>query len=195
MRTRIIVIGAFLCAAVLPAVLAAALYVRARHVHCIWSADYCVPLNGLVLSGSGLRGSAITFGAEAIALGALAGWHWLTRHKLDWSDAVLWALFLCGLAVASWILSRWALDVYQRLYEIAPAQPSYDAERTRQYHEMLYNAYNDYSSFGIIAIIFAVAFLITCFVKLWRAFRLQELDDEIALHEERLSHEHAETIH
>jgi hypothetical protein len=39
MRTRVIVIGAFRCAALLPAVLAAVLSMQARHVHCIWSAD------------------------------------------------------------------------------------------------------------------------------------------------------------
>jgi hypothetical protein len=79
MRARLIVIGAFLCAAVLPTTLAASLYAQARHVPCVWSADYCVPLNGLILDGSILRGSAIVFGAEAITRGALSGWHWLTE--------------------------------------------------------------------------------------------------------------------
>jgi hypothetical protein len=35
---------------------------------------------------------------------------------------------------------------------------------------MLYNAYNDYSSFAITGVIFAIAFLITCVLKIWNAF-------------------------
>jgi hypothetical protein len=195
MRTRLIVISAFLCAAILPAVLAAALYMQARHVHCIWSADYCVPLNGLIFDGSILRGSTFAFGVEAITFGALAGWRWMAEGKIDWTEAIIWALFLCALVILSWILSSWALDVYQRLYDIAPARPAYDAERARQYKEMLYNASRDYGGFELGLGVLATAFLVTCVIKIWSAFDLQDLDHEIAAHEEHRRHEHPEATH
>lgn len=195
MRTRLIVIGAFLCAAILPAIVSGLLYAQARHTPCLWSADYCVPLNSLIFDGSILRGSVLAFGAEAIAFGTLAGWRWMTEGKIDWSNTIMWALFLCALVVVSWILSLWALDVYQRLYEIAPAQPGYDAARAHQYREMLYNASRDYGGFALVAGAFATAFLVTGVVKIWNAFDLQDLDHEIALHEDHRCHEHREATH
>jgi hypothetical protein len=59
MRTRLIVIGAFLCAAVLPAALAASLYAQARHTPCVWSADNCGLLNNILSAGVVIRGCAV----------------------------------------------------------------------------------------------------------------------------------------
>jgi hypothetical protein len=190
MRTRLMIIGACVCATIFPAIVAAAFYMRARHDPCLWSADYCIPLNGLIVDGGILRGSALALGIEAISFGALAGRRWMTEGKIDWSDTIMWALFLCAAIILSWIFSRWALDVYLRLYEIAPAQPTHDAERARHYRVMLYNASQDYGGCALIAGTLAAAFLVTSVVKLWNAFALQDLDHEIAVHEEHRRHEH-----
>jgi hypothetical protein len=102
----------------------------------------------------------------------------------------MWALFLCAAVILSWIFSRWALDVYQRLYDLAPAGVAHDAERTRQYREMLNNASRDYGGFALVAGTLAAAFLVTSVVKIWNAFDLQDLAHEIAVHEEHRRHEH-----
>jgi hypothetical protein len=128
-----------------------------------------------------------------VAFCALASWRWRARHQIDWSDVIAWALLLRGLAVVCWILSSWALDVYQRLYEIAPAQPADDPERTKRYREMLYNATHDYGGFALGFGVVAATFLVACIVKIWNAFNLQELAAEIAVYEEHLRHDHPDT--
>ena len=71
MRARLIVIGAFLCAAILPAALAASLYTQARHVPCVWSAENCGLLNNVLSAGAVIRGCAVVLLVQGIARLAL----------------------------------------------------------------------------------------------------------------------------
>ena len=71
MRARLIVIGAFLCAVILPAGLAASLYTQARHVPCVWSAENCGLLNNVLSAGAVIRGCAVVLLVQGIARLAL----------------------------------------------------------------------------------------------------------------------------
>jgi hypothetical protein len=55
MRTRLIIIGALLCAAIQPAALAASVHAQARHSRRHCNVDCCVPLNSLIFNGGILR--------------------------------------------------------------------------------------------------------------------------------------------
>jgi hypothetical protein len=103
---RVIAIGAFLCAAVFPAILAAALSMQARHVPCRWTADYRSPLDNLLFEG------AVALIIVGLARGALIYWRWRLHDTLHWPVILVdGATLVLGITVV-WALSRAALDTY-----------------------------------------------------------------------------------
>lgn len=119
MRTRLIVISAFVCVAVLPAALVASLYAQARHVPCVWSAQNCGLLNNLLSAGVVIRGCAVV----VLVQGAVRlAFRFRRAHEhIRWLSLCVDAILLLLFVALDWGLSQAALDAYAHFYSTAPA--------------------------------------------------------------------------
>jgi len=195
MRTRLIVIGAFLCAAIAPAILAASLYAQARHDPCLWSADYCSPLDNLLFGGAVLRACAISLLGQGIALAALIFWQWRLRERIDWAAVLGGVAFFVTVIVIAWGLSQVALDAYSQLYYSVPAGAGHDAKAVLDFHKQLDKTLRSFLGFGVVVLLMTGISAVLCSIKAWRFVDVEELDHEIAVHEEHRRHEHPESTH
>jgi hypothetical protein len=191
MRARLIVISAFLCASILPAALAASLYAQARHVPCVWSAENCGLLNNVLSAGAVFRGCAIVLLAQGIMRLALRFWRRRAHEQIKWSlcvDAILLLLFVA----LTWGLSQAALDAYGYFYNHVPSNAPHDAQIVVDYHKSLDKAMLDSARLAALFVWAAGLEMGICIYRLWKAFEIEELDHEIAVHEEHLRQEHSE---
>jgi hypothetical protein len=195
MRTRLIVIGVFLCAAVLPAALAASAYAQARHDPCLWSADYCSPLDNLLFAGAVFRGCAISLFAQAATLAALIFWQWRSRKDLDWEALCAGIIFFPLLIAIAWGISEAALNAYAQFYYSVPTGAGHDAKVVLDFQTQLGKAMSNFTRLGAVFVFMTGVSAILCGLKIWNFLKSEELDHEIAAHEEHRRHEHPESTH
>jgi uncharacterized membrane protein YidH (DUF202 family) len=192
MRTRLIVIGAFVCAAILLAAFVASLYAQARHDPCAWSAQNCGLLNNLLSAGAVIRGCAVVLLVQGVARLVLKIWRWRAHEPIEWSSLCVCAVLLLLLVTLVWGLSQAALDAYARYYSTVPADTPLDARKVADFHMGLDKAMLSSARLAALFIWAAGLEMGICIYKLWKAFEAEELDHEIALHEEHRRHEHPE---
>jgi hypothetical protein len=195
MRTRLIVIGAFICVAVLPAALAASLYAQARHVPCVWSAQNCGLLNNVLSAGAVIRGCAVVLLVQGAVRLALRFWRWRAHKQIRWLSFCVDAILLLLFVALAWSLSQAALDAYARFYSTVPADIPLDARKVADFTQGLDKAMLDSSRLAVFYIWASGLEMAICVYRLWKAFEIDELDHEIALHEEHRRHEHPEAAH
>jgi hypothetical protein len=193
MRTRLIVIGASVCAAVLPAALIASLYAHARHIPCAWSAQNCGLLNNLLSDGAVIRGCAVVLLVQGVTRLALRVWKWRARGQIKWPSFCVDAVLLLLFVALAWGLSQAALDAYARFYSTVPADIPLDARKVADFNQGLDKAMLDSSYLAALFVWAAGLEAAVCVTRLWNAFEIEELDHEIAIHEEHRRHEHPET--
>jgi hypothetical protein len=194
MRTRVIVIGAFLCATVLPAALAASAYAHARHDPCLWGADYCSPLDNLLFAGAVFRGCAVSLLAQGVALAALVFWQWRSREVIDWSSVLGGATYLLIVVVIAWGLSQAALNAYAQFYYSVPAGAAHDAKAVLDFHTSLGKAMANFTGLGAVFAFMTGTSAILRGLNVWNVLKSEELDHEIARHEEHQRHEHPDAL-
>jgi hypothetical protein len=192
MRTRLIVIGAFVCLVVLLAALVAALYAQARHDPCIWSAQNCGLLNNLLSAGAVMRGCAVVLLIQGVARLALRLWRWRAHEPIRWPSLCADIVLLLLLVALVWGLSQAALDPYTRYYSTVPADAPLDARKVADFRMGLDKAMLDSARLAALFIWAAGLEMGICIYKVWNAFETEELDHEIALHEELRRQEHPE---
>jgi hypothetical protein len=192
MRTRLIVIGAFVCVAVLPAMLAASLYVRARHVPCIWSAQNCGLLNNVLSAGAVIRGCAVVLLVQGGAYLALRLWRWRAHEPIKWLSLCVDAILLLLFVTLAWELSQAALDAYGYFYAHVPADSPLDARKVADFNQGLDKAMLDSARLAVGFVWAAGVDVAICIYSIWKAFDVQDLNHEIAVHEEHRRHEHPE---
>jgi hypothetical protein len=195
MRTRLIVIGAFACLVVLLAVFVASLYVQARHVPCLWSAQNCGLLNNLLSTGAVIRGCAVVLLVQGTVRLALRFWRWRTREQIKWPSLCADVILLLLLVALVWALSQAALDAYAHYYSSVPADAPLDARKVADFNQSLDKVMLDSARLAAGFVCVTGVETAICIYKLWKAFDMQELDHEIAVHEEQRRHEHPDTAH
>ena len=200
MRTRLIVVDVFLCAAVLPAAIAASAYAQARHDPCLWSADYCSPLDNIIFAGAILRACSISLIGQGVALAAFVFWQWrlrerILRERIEWASVLGWAVFFVVAILIAWWLSQVALDAYSQLYYSIPAGAGHDAKDVIDFHKQIDKTLRSFLGFGVVVLLMTGISAILCSIKAWRFVDVEELDHEIAVHEEHQRHEHPEAAH
>ncbi|HEX3270318.1 MAG TPA: hypothetical protein VHR15_06690 [Ktedonobacterales bacterium] len=193
MRTRLIVIGAFVCSAILPAALVASLYAQARHVPCVWSAQNCSLLNNLLSAGAVIRGCAVVLLIQGGAHLALRLWRSRAHEPIKWPSLCVDAILLLLFAALAWGLSQAALDAYGYFYSNVPADNPLDARKVADFNKGLDKAMLDSARLAAGFVWAAGVEVAICIYTLWKAFDEQELNHEIAVHEEHRRHEHPET--
>ncbi len=192
MRTRLIVIGAFLCAAVLPAALIASLYAQARHIPCIWSAGDCGLLNNVLSAGAVLRSCAVILLVQGIMRLALRLWRWRAREQIKWASLCFDVVLLLILVALVWGLSQAASDAYGYFYSHVPADRPLNARKVADFNKGLDKAMLDSARLAA-GFVWATGIEVAiCIDRLWKAFDIQELNHEIAVHEAHQRHEHPE---
>jgi hypothetical protein len=195
MRTRLIVIGLFVGAAILPAILAASLYTQARHDPCLWSDDYCSPLDNALFVGAVLRGCAISLIGQGIAIAALVLWQWRSRESIDWPSVLGGVAFFAVVSLIAWGLSQAALDAYSQLYYSVPAGAAHDAKVALDFRDRLDKALSSFLGFGVVFVLITVTSAVLGGINAWKFVDVEELDHEIAVHEAHRRHEHPEITH
>jgi nitrate reductase gamma subunit len=193
MRTRLIVIGAFVCLVVLLAAFVASLYTQARHIPCVWSAQNCGLLNNVLSAGAVLRGCAIVLLAQGVTRLTLRLWRWRAHEQIKWASTCADMVLLLLLVALVWGLSQAALDAYGYFYGHVPADAPHDAQTVVDFDKSLDKAMLDSARLAALFVWAAGLEMGICIYKLWKAFEIEELDHEIAIHEEHLRHERAET--
>jgi nitrate reductase gamma subunit len=194
MRTRLIVIGAFVCAAIVPAILAAALYTQARHVPCVWSAQNCGLLNNVLSAGAVMRGSAVVLLVQGAARLTLTLWRWRAHEQIKWLSLCVDAILLLLFVAVAWGLSQSALDAYARYYSTVPADIPLDARKLTDFNKGLDKAMFDAARLAALFVWAAGLETAICVCKVWEAFDVEQLDHEIAVHEEHWRHEHPDAL-
>jgi hypothetical protein len=193
MRTRIIVIGAFLCAAVLPAILAVVLYLQERHVPCRWSADYCSPLDNLIFAGAVVRGCAVTLIIVGLTCGALVYWRWRLHGTRHWSVILVAGAISAILVLGSmviWALAQAALDTYAQLFNSVPAGAAKESHEAITFLNQLEGAMHGFIWLGR-ALVIIVGVAVTAYAfRIWHTFDIQERNLERALEYKYLPHKH-----
>jgi hypothetical protein len=195
MRTRLIVIGAFLFAAVLPAALIASLYAQARHIPCVWSAQNCGLLNNVLSAGAVIRGCAVVLLVQGGAHLALRLWRWRAHEQIKWPSLCVDVILLLLFVALAWDLSQAALDAYAHFYANVPADIPLDAHKVADYNKGLDKAMLDSARLAALFVWAAGLDVAICIYQLWKAFDIEELNHEIAVHEEHRRHEHPEAAH
>jgi hypothetical protein len=193
MRTRSLIIGVFLCAAILPAVLAASLYTQARHDPRLWSADDCSPLDNILFAGVILRACSISLVGEGVALAAFVFWQWRLREHIEWAFVLGWAVFFVVATLTAWWLSQMALAAYTQFYDSVPAGAAHDAKAALDLHKQLDKTMGSFLGAGAVFLFMTGTSAVLCGIKAWKFFEVEELDEEIAVHEEQRHHEHPGT--
>jgi hypothetical protein len=192
MRTRLIVIGTFLCAAVLPAALAASAYAQARHDPCLWSAQNCSLLNNVLSAGAVIRGCAVVLLDQGVMRLALRVWRWRAHERIKWPSLCVYAVLLLLLVALVWGLSQAALNAYAHFYANVPADIPLDARKVADFNNGLDKAMLDSARLAALFVWAAGLEMGICIYKLWKAFEIEELDHEIAVHEEHRRRKHPE---
>lgn len=190
MRMRIIVVVAFLCAAVLFAVLAATLYMQARHVPCRWTTDYCSPLDNLIFEGAVVRGCAVALIIVVLARGALIYWRWRLHETTLWSVILVeGAMLVLGIAVV-WALSQAALDTYTQLYSSVPIGAAGRSREVLVFLNQLDRATGDFYWLGRALAITTGLAVVACAVRIWHTFDIEQRNTTRALQYKYLPHKH-----
>jgi hypothetical protein len=101
-------------------------------------------------------------------------------------------MFALGIAV-TWGLSQAALDAYAHFYYSVPAGAPHGAQIAVDFNKRLDKAVLDSMRFGVYFVVMSALSLTISVFDLWKAFDAEELDHEIALHEEHRRQEHSET--
>ena len=193
MRTRLIVIGAFLCATILPAALAASVYTQARHVPCLWSADYCGLLNNVLSDGAVFRGCAIVSLIQGATLITLDFKRWREHEQINWPSKYIDVVLLLLFVALAWGLSQAALDAYGYFYSTVPAGAPHDAQIVVDFNKRLDKAMLDSANLAAFFIWATGLEMAICIYMLWKAFESEELEHEIAVHEVHRRHEYPES--
>src|SRR5262245_28529904 len=170
MRTRLIVMGVFLCAAILPAALVAALYAQARHVPCVWSADNCGLLNNVLSAGAVFRGCAVVLLVQGITRLAFRFWRWRAHEQLKWASTYADMVLLALLVALVWGLSQAALDAYGYFYAHVPADAPHDAQIVVDFDKRLDKAMLESARLAAFFVCAAGLEMGICVYKLWKAF-------------------------
>jgi hypothetical protein len=192
-RTRIIVIGAFLCAAVLTAILAVVLYLQARHIPCQWSADYCSPLGNLIFAGAVVRGCAVTLIIVGVTCGVLVYWRWRLHGTRHWSvilvAGAIGVILVLG-STAIWALSQAALDTYVQFYNSVPAGAAEDSREAINFLHQVEGAMDGFIWLGRALVIIVGVAVTACALKIWQYFDIQQRNTTRALEYKYLPHKH-----
>jgi nitrate reductase gamma subunit len=192
MRTRLIVIGVFVCLVVLLAAFVASLYVQARHNPCVWSAQNCGLLNNVLSAGAVLRGCAVVLLAQGVTRLTLKFWRWRAGEQRRWSSLCFDVVLLLLLVAVVWGLSQAALDAYGHFYSTVPADIPLDARKVADFNKGLDKAMLDSARLAAGFVWATGVEVAICIDRLWKAFDIQELNHEIAVHEAHQRHEHPE---
>ncbi len=137
-----------------------------------------------------MRGSAVVLLVQGGARLMLMPWRWRAHEQIKWpclcADAILLLLFV---AVA-WELSQAALDAYTHFYSAVPADVSLDARKVSDFNKGLDKAMFDSARLAAFFVWASGLETAMCIYKVWKALDGEELNHEIALHEEHRRHEH-----
>jgi hypothetical protein len=180
---------------VLLAAFVGSLYTQARHDPCVWSAQNCGLLNNVLSAGAVLRGCAVALLAQGVTRPTLRLWRWRAGEQTGWLSLRFDVFLLLLLVVVVWGPSQAALDAYGHFYSTLPADSPRDARKVADFNKGLDKAMLD-SARVAAGFVWATGVEVAiCINRLWKAFDVQELNHEIAAHEEHLRHEHPEAAH
>jgi hypothetical protein len=124
---------------------------------------------------------------------ALRCWRWRAGERFKWPSLCVDVILLLLLVALVWGLSQAALDAYGQFYSTVPADILSDARKVADFNQGLDKAMLDSARLAAGFVCVSGTETAICSYKLWKAFDLQELDHEIALHEEQRSREHPAT--
>ncbi|HEY7020966.1 MAG TPA: hypothetical protein VH349_07610 [Ktedonobacterales bacterium] len=124
---------------------------------------------------------------------ALRFWRWRAHKQIRWLSFCVDAILLLLFVALAWGLSQAALDAYARFYSTVPADIPLGARKVADFNKGLDKAMLDSARLAAGFVWAAGLETAICITRLWKAFEIEELDHEIAVHEEHQHREHPET--
>lgn len=121
-------------------------------------------------------------------------WRRRAHEQIKWPYLCVDAIVLLLFVAIARELSQSALDAYTYFYSTVPADIPLDARKVSDFNQGLDKSMFDSARLAAWSVWVAGLETAICIYKVWKAFDVEELDHEIAVHEEHRRHEPSDAL-